>query len=62
MSGVPSPQRGEVWLSDFDPNFGHEQGGRRPVLMVSVDSFNSTYFVFRSTIGSSTCDGYCLEW
>jgi mRNA interferase MazF len=41
MSSVSSPQRGEVWLADLDPTFGHEQGGSRPVLIVSVDSFNS---------------------
>jgi mRNA-degrading endonuclease toxin of MazEF toxin-antitoxin module len=41
MSSAPSPQRGEVWLADLDPTFGHEQGGRRPVLIVSVDAFNA---------------------
>jgi mRNA interferase MazF len=41
MSKAASPQRGEVWLADLDPSFGHEQGGRRPVLVVSVDSFNA---------------------
>jgi mRNA interferase MazF len=41
MSGPATPQRGEVWLADLDPSFGHEQGGRRPVLVVSVDSFNA---------------------
>jgi mRNA interferase MazF len=41
MSTAPGPQRGEVWLADLDPTFGHEQGGRRPVLVVSVDSFNT---------------------
>jgi mRNA interferase MazF len=41
MSTAPSPQRGEVWLADLDPTFGHEQGGRRPVLIISVDSFNA---------------------
>jgi mRNA interferase MazF len=41
MSGAASPQRGEVWLADLDPTFGHEQGGRRPVLVVSVDAFNA---------------------
>jgi mRNA interferase MazF len=41
MSGSASPQRGEVWLADLDPSFGHEQGGRRPALVVSVDSFNA---------------------
>lgn len=41
MSGIPSPQRGEVWLADLDPSFGHEQGGSRPVVVVSVDPFNA---------------------
>jgi mRNA interferase MazF len=41
MSSVPLPQRGEVWLADLDPIFGHEQGGRRPVLVVSIDTFNA---------------------
>jgi mRNA interferase MazF len=41
MSSVSSPQRREIWLADLDPTFGHEQGGRRPVLVVSVDSFNA---------------------
>src|SRR5947209_13067110 len=41
MSSPPSPQRGEGGLGDLDPTFGHEQGGRRPVLVVSVDSFNA---------------------
>jgi mRNA interferase MazF len=35
------PARGEVWLADLDPSFGHEQAGQRPVLVVSVDPFNS---------------------
>lgn len=41
MSSVPLPQRGEVWLTDLNPSFGHEQGGRRPVLVVSVDPLNA---------------------
>jgi mRNA interferase MazF len=38
---VADPSRGDVWLTDLDPTFGHEQGGRRPVLVVSVDPFNT---------------------
>lgn len=34
------PHRGELWLADLEPVRGHEQGGRRPVLVVSVDLFN----------------------
>lgn len=40
MSSRPAPSRGELWLADFDPIRGHEQGGRRPALIVSVDRFN----------------------
>jgi mRNA interferase MazF len=38
--GPPSPQRGEVWDADLDPVIGHEQGGTRPVLIVSNERFN----------------------
>ena len=34
------PRRGEVWWIDLDPVRGHEQGRRRPGLVVSVDEFN----------------------
>jgi mRNA-degrading endonuclease toxin of MazEF toxin-antitoxin module len=33
-------KRGEIWLVGLDPAFGHEQRGRRPVLIVSPDAFN----------------------
>jgi mRNA interferase MazF len=32
--------RGEIWLADFAPVRGHEQGGKRPALIVSADPFN----------------------
>ena len=41
MSGAAFPQHGEVWLADLDPTEGHEQAGRRPVVVVSVDPFNA---------------------
>ena len=34
------PSRGEVWLVDLNPVKGHEQAGRRPALVISVDIFN----------------------
>lgn len=40
-TSLPAPRRGEVWDIDFDPIVGHEQGGRRPGLIVSVDPFNA---------------------
>jgi mRNA-degrading endonuclease toxin of MazEF toxin-antitoxin module len=33
-------KRGEIWLVDLDPTHGHEQKGRRPVLIVSPEAFN----------------------
>lgn len=35
------PKRGEVWLADLNPVKGHEQAGKRPVLIISDDTFNS---------------------
>jgi len=33
-------KRGEIWLAALDPTQGHEQKGRRPVLIVSPEAFN----------------------
>lgn len=33
-------KRGEIWLVELDPTLGHEQKGRRPVLIVSPEAFN----------------------
>jgi mRNA interferase MazF len=33
--------RGEIWLADLTPTRGHEQAGRRPVAILSEDSFNN---------------------
>ncbi|ELA2965290.1 MULTISPECIES: type II toxin-antitoxin system PemK/MazF family toxin [Klebsiella] len=32
--------RGEIWLVSLDPIAGHEQSGKRPVLIVSKAAFN----------------------
>lgn len=32
--------RGDLWWADLNPTRGHEQGGRRPVVVVSQDVFN----------------------
>jgi mRNA interferase MazF len=34
------PSRGEIWYAELSPTVGHEQAGRRPVLIVSIDAFN----------------------
>lgn len=35
------PSRGEIWQANLEPTVGHEQGKSRPVLILSVDSFNN---------------------
>jgi len=35
-----NPLRGDVWLINLNPTRGHEQAGKRPALVVSVDLFN----------------------
>jgi len=35
-------KRGEVYLADPDPVVGHEQGGRRPHLVISVNQMNDS--------------------
>ncbi|WOB43436.1 type II toxin-antitoxin system PemK/MazF family toxin [Thermoleptolyngbya oregonensis NK1-22] len=32
--------RGEIWLANLNPVKGHEQAGKRPCLIISVDLFN----------------------
>lgn len=34
------PSRGEIWTASLNPTRGHEQGGERPVLIVSTNQFN----------------------
>jgi mRNA interferase MazF len=37
---LTAPARGEVWSAQLDPVLGHEQGGTRPCLVLSVNRFN----------------------
>ncbi len=34
------PGRGEIWSVELNPAKGHEQAGKRPCLVMSVDLFN----------------------
>jgi mRNA interferase MazF len=36
-----NPSRGEIWIADLNPVRGHEQGGQRPVIVISADIYNS---------------------
>ncbi|MGI8815163.1 MAG: type II toxin-antitoxin system PemK/MazF family toxin [Pseudonocardia sp.] len=37
---TPAPLRGEIWMVDFGTPIGHEQGYRRPAVVVSADRLN----------------------
>ena len=34
------PKRGEIWLINFEPKVGHEQGGTRPAIVLQNDIGN----------------------
>ena len=38
--GVTTIRTGDIWVAQLDPTVGHEQGGRRPVVVVSSDGFH----------------------
>jgi mRNA interferase MazF len=38
---VADPRRGDIWLGNLDPILGREQAGKRPLLVISDDRFNS---------------------
>ena len=37
---LPDMRRGEIYFVDLAPVIGREQGGRRPVLVLSIDGIN----------------------
>jgi mRNA interferase MazF len=55
------PQRGDlVWLS-FDPRAGHEQGGRRRTLVLSLRSYNERTGLMLACPITSQVKGYAFE-
>ena len=56
--------RGEIYWADLEPVLGHEQGGTRPVLVLSHDLFNErsgTAIVLALTSQPQRV-GYPLTW
>jgi mRNA interferase MazF len=41
---MTSAGQGEIWDCELDPVVGHEQAGRRPCLVISVDEINRGSF------------------
>ena len=55
------PERGDIIWIQFSPKRGHEQGGRRPALILSSKQFSErTSFIFCCPI-TSKVKGYALE-
>ena len=45
-------QRGEIYFVDLNPVKGREQAGRRPVLVLSIDSINKLSLVVTVVVGT----------
>jgi mRNA interferase MazF len=48
--------RGSIYLVNLDPIKGREQAGRRPVLVVSVDSINRQPLVAAVVVGTNAAN------
>lgn len=40
MIDKPAVKRGDLYMADPDPVVGHEQGGKRPFMVISVNPMN----------------------
>ncbi len=59
--GPYTPQQGDlVWL-DFNPQAGHEQGGRRPAVVVSATAYNKRIGLALVCPVTSRAKGYPFE-
>jgi len=45
-------QRGEIYFVDLNPTQGREQSGKRPVLVLSIDSINRLPLVVTVVVGT----------
>lgn len=58
---TPVPGRGElIWIT-FDPRLGHEQGGRRPALVISNGAYNGVTGLLLAMPITSRPKGYPSE-
>lgn len=61
MSGGYIPERGDlVWL-EFSPQFGHEQAGHRPALIISPKAYNQKVGLVLVCPITSQTKGYPFE-
>jgi len=55
------PERGDLVWVDFTPHAGHEQGGRRPALVISPRYYNSNAGLMLACPITSPAKGYPFE-
>jgi len=55
------PDRGDVVWLDFNPQAGHEQGGRRPALVLSPIEYNEKVGLLACCPITSQAKGYPFE-
>ena len=48
--------RGQIYFVNLNPTQGHEQSGRRPVLVVSVDAINRQPLVVTVIVGTASAN------
>ncbi|MFP4600866.1 MAG: type II toxin-antitoxin system PemK/MazF family toxin [Persicimonas sp.] len=53
---------GDIWFADLEPVRGHEQGRKRPVLVVSKDSFNQLPLGLVWTVPLTTTQKSFPDW
>lgn len=53
---MAQPERGDIYEADLDPVEGHEQGGRRPILIVSIDAMNRSAAALAIGVPLTTTD------
>lgn len=50
------PRRGEIYFANLDPVVGHEQAGRRPFLVLSIEGLNRTAWEIAVGLPVTTTD------
>lgn len=55
------PERGDIVWLDFNPTRGHEQGGRRPALVISSRAYNTKSGLALFCPITSRAKGYPFE-
>jgi len=55
------PKQGDVVWLDFNPQFGHEQAGRRPALVISPESYNAKIGLMLCCPITNQAKGYPFE-